>query len=377
MAKLVGMIALAWLLVFAFGTAEAQITIMDTDVQTVLAPGNILTEREDRNTTSVNIGAPGLTSWDFSSLRADTATTYTSVLASSSPHFSEFPTATHAFKVLMSVEYSGILISGFVYQYFRLGANFENLGNMGDTTVGTPPFAIPVVLKTNNTPAEIVYGLPATIGTTWSTSYTSTLVISAFGTPYLTTVTTHNARYEVDAYGLMTLPGGYGTYDALRLRKVDLIKRDTLPAYWAQSYTFLAKNGASVEVTACDTTVLSGVIPLCGGLNWTAPFFTDVQAADAMPTEIRLRQNYPNPFNPVTTIGYDLPAKAQVTLKVYDLLGREVAVLVDGVQEPGYKSATFDAGGLASGVYFYRLQTSTLSGQAGDFVATKRLLLLR
>jgi len=80
--------------------------------------------------------------------------------------------------------------------------------------------------------------------------------------------------------------------------------------------------------------------------------------------------NYPNPFNPLTTIGYRLPSVDRVTLKVYDLLGREVTTLVDGIEQPGLKSVLFDGSGLASGMYFCRLLT-------GDYVQTRKLLLVR
>jgi photosystem II stability/assembly factor-like uncharacterized protein len=90
----------------------------------------------------------------------------------------------------------------------------------------------------------------------------------------------------------------------------------------------------------------------------------------SVPKEFQLFQNYPNPFNPVTTITYQLPNQSYVSLKVFDVLGSEVAVLVNGVEEPGYKSVTFDASRLSSGVYYYRLQ-------ARDYIETKKLLLLR
>ena len=86
--------------------------------------------------------------------------------------------------------------------------------------------------------------------------------------------------------------------------------------------------------------------------------------------EYQLSQNYPNPFNPSTEISYQLPVSSQVTLRIYDLLGREVAEIVNPVEGPGKYTVHWNASRLASGVYFYRLQ-------AGDFVETKRLLLLR
>jgi hypothetical protein len=89
-----------------------------------------------------------------------------------------------------------------------------------------------------------------------------------------------------------------------------------------------------------------------------------------LPDRYVLQQNYPNPFNPSTTITYQLPTRGHVTLKVFDVLGREVGTLVNDVQEPGFKSLRFNATGLASGVYFYQLQ-------AGSFSATKKFLLLR
>ncbi len=89
-----------------------------------------------------------------------------------------------------------------------------------------------------------------------------------------------------------------------------------------------------------------------------------------IPTEYRLEQNYPNPFNPSTTIRYGLPQRSQVILRVFTTLGQKVAELVNGEIEAGYHEAQFGGGTLASGVYLYRLQ-------AGGFVQTKRLLLLK
>ena len=83
-----------------------------------------------------------------------------------------------------------------------------------------------------------------------------------------------------------------------------------------------------------------------------------------------LFQNYPNPFNPATIINYQLPKASFVTLKVFDLLGKEVKTLVNEFQESGRYNVTFNANNLASGVYIYRIQ-------AGNFIASKKLILMR
>ncbi len=105
---------------------------------------------------------------------------------------------------------------------------------------------------------------------------------------------------------------------------------------------------------------------------------TSVEHSPTAPAAFALRQNYPNPFNPTTTIAYELPERANVSLRVFNLLGQQVAVLVNGVEAPGVHEAHFEASRLSSGVYFYRLEASTLDGgRARNFVAVKKLLLVR
>ncbi len=94
------------------------------------------------------------------------------------------------------------------------------------------------------------------------------------------------------------------------------------------------------------------------------------------PTTFSLEQNYPNPFNPVTTIDYQLPVASHVSLKVYDVLGREVETLIDEQQEAGYKTVQLNAGRVASGVYFFRLTAQPVQGGAA-FSQVKKLMVMK
>ena len=96
----------------------------------------------------------------------------------------------------------------------------------------------------------------------------------------------------------------------------------------------------------------------------------DDQGSLLAPDSYNLAQNYPNPFNPSTIISWQSPVSSRQTLKVYDLLGNEVATLVDEYREAGRYEVEFNASGLASGIYFYKLQS-------GSFVETKKMLLLK
>jgi hypothetical protein len=93
----------------------------------------------------------------------------------------------------------------------------------------------------------------------------------------------------------------------------------------------------------------------------------------SVPELFSLEQNYPNPFNPLTAIGFSLLAVGNVTLKIYNVLGQEVATLIHSREmDEGMYEVQFDASGLTSGVYFYRLNVNN-----GEFVQTKKLVLMR
>jgi hypothetical protein len=93
-------------------------------------------------------------------------------------------------------------------------------------------------------------------------------------------------------------------------------------------------------------------------------------SGNLIPDKYALEQNYPNPFNPTTTIKFSIPEEVQVNLSLYNILGEKVKELKNEVTKPGYFEVEFDASMIASGVYFYRIQ-------AGDFIQTKKMILLK
>jgi 1,4-alpha-glucan branching enzyme len=132
---------------------------------------------------------------------------------------------------------------------------------------------------------------------------------------------------------------------------------------WDQSTLEVSGNSVPSLTIPAYTAVCYSTVPDSILLDAGAP-------VDELPAAYALDQNYPNPFNPSTVIGYRVPESGRVRLTVYDLLGREVAVLVDGVQTAGSHSVRWNAAGLPTGVYLYQLR-------AGSFTETRKLMLVK
>lgn len=107
------------------------------------------------------------------------------------------------------------------------------------------------------------------------------------------------------------------------------------------------------------------------GERWTK----EITVAIDPPERFELFQNYPNPFNPTTTISYQLPAKSRVTLKIFNLLGQEVATVSDGEKEPGYHHEVWSASAASSGIYI--AQIVALDDRGNRWVARRTMLLLK
>jgi hypothetical protein len=134
------------------------------------------------------------------------------------------------------------------------------------------------------------------------------------------------------------------------------------------------RNAEQTEMSLALLSLTDGITGESLGPNLryqqNAVWIATVTLSELLPTDFTLEQNYPNPFNPSTVIRYGLPNEAEVELAVYNVLGQQIARLVDEKQKAGYHEVVFHREALTSGMYFYRLR-------AGAFIRTKKMLILR
>jgi hypothetical protein len=149
----------------------------------------------------------------------------------------------------------------------------------------------------------------------------------------------------------------------------DILESTDIGATWDTAYTGAADfnrihatiDGGSIMGWAggTDGQLVKFIAPITGAASWLE-----------IPRVVRLQQNYPNPFNPSTTIRYELPERSNVTVVVFNTVGQQVAMLVEGEMEAGSHEAKFDASRLPSGVYLYKLQ-------AGNHIEVRKALLMK
>ena len=106
------------------------------------------------------------------------------------------------------------------------------------------------------------------------------------------------------------------------------------------------------------------------GFWYIYPVLTPVEDEEMIPVKYRLEQNYPNPFNPTTVIKFSIPERVRVVIKIYDILGREIAVLNNSEMDKGWYKIEFNAQGYSSGIYICRMI-------AGNYISTKKMLMIK
>jgi hypothetical protein len=140
-------------------------------------------------------------------------------------------------------------------------------------------------------------------------------------------------------------------------------------ANWTLSYTSPGGNFYHITKARYGNTIWA--IRSNGGISYYGPIITGIKpVVSTVPTSYALEQNYPNPFNPVTKINFEIAKQGLVSLKVYNVVGREVITLVNEVKSPGIYSIDFDASELSSGVYFYKIS-------AENYIETKKMMLVK
>ncbi|MGD9486968.1 MAG: T9SS type A sorting domain-containing protein [Calditrichaceae bacterium] len=309
----------------------------------------------------VNVGTTGgPQTWTFTLNDFPNGETYTTTIVnpSTTPFAQEFQSSDHAwFSVFDTFSV-----------YFYLDLTSTELLGLGSGTSDPDTTYIQKYI-----PYDKILQFPLSMGTTWNSNYADT-----FSSPDMfEIIDSTSSTSTVDAWGTINVPAG--TFDCLRIRTEDT------------DFTFFISDGV---IVFSDTSryisyfwitenegLLADVSSTEGETN---PNFTeadDVSMRVTDPTSVtepepsiihsyNLMQNYPNPFNPATAIRFELSAAGTVSLKVYDLLGKEVRTLVNGWIASGAHEVLFDGSNLASGVYFYRLETK-------DYSQMRKMLLVR
>jgi hypothetical protein len=334
----------------------AQTTIKESDIRTAYAVGNQFSFYSDTSATPVSVGSASGTAqtWDFSALPYTPQGSGISIDPASAPQIAQFPDANIVTYSETPVP-SGGTIAGYTYNQLTSSVLLF-LGVGGDDA-----------LVTRNSPPLPAIQVPCTYTTTWNYQSDTNHIVP--GLMWIVSTT----NYTIDAFGTLRLP--VGDYPALRMKNVSFTYSYNLFTGLSRTksitYSFMTRGLAEVTVNI-DTTQenLSTVFP--ESVIYTGSGTTDVNelVGGQIPGEFSLEQNYPNPFNPKTVVSYQLSVVSDVRLVVYDLLGREVAVLVKERKAPGKYEATWDGTGFSSGVFLCRLS-------AGNFVQTRKMVLLK
>lgn len=328
----------------------AQITVQMSEVQAIFTPGTQI-KAYTPSLASVNVGPQGgPNNYDFSTITfADTNNGSPAYVSDVPELVGRYPSTAVIWGNPAGQVVSNVPISEF----------FNNAMLMhGNASIS------PDTLRfVHNTPPEQVVHFPLVYNASWNSSFTKTDTTYVLGVPTNISSVALSKSMIVDGFGTLSI-AGYNL-QCLRLKRTL-----TSPPPSDNEFWYITREGALLMIWAVAAQADTGTVQIHHMVLFLGQSLLGVGSASNFPTGYSLSQNYPNPFNPTTTIQYSLPSRSFVSLKVYDVLGREVATLVNGVQTAGHQSVEFNASGLSSSVYLYRIK-------AGSFSKTKKLVLLR
>ncbi|MDQ3021859.1 MAG: T9SS type A sorting domain-containing protein [Bacteroidota bacterium] len=302
------------------------------------------------DTTNITQGNAGANqTWSFLSLTGIDSNTLYFVAASTTPYAAQFPT-------------SNIAATNDNSEYSYISASSANLllnGSGGQS----------LIVQYNNPQMYAQY--PFTYNTNFTDNFSANYTSGG-----LETFRTGTTTVTGDAFGTINLSIG-SFANALRVKNVtitnDSTNFGTTLSSTSISYSWFVtgRKLPVFEITYISFTVNGFPLGNEKIVNYNTNATIGItNISSEIPDNYLLSQNYPNPFNPVTNLEFGISKLGFVTLKIYDMLGKEVATLVNSTLNPGTYKYNFDASGLTSGVYFYKIT-------AGDFVETKRMNLVK
>jgi len=332
------------------------------------APGTTVDYHVDGSADSVYVtslmaGSGGPMTWNFSARTYGLGQSWLSVTPADVPSIDSFPTANMALFTVNTGDSIWELYSSLPTSFSTLGSvsHYSTLGYVQVFQDVTPEYVFPITYNSSWTSHRLIY---QNTGYTYSYTYDTT-------------------HYTVDAWGTAT----YGTnsvpclrvtsHERILLKSYDNLNNllDTALQTIDQVSLIGAGNQALVSGTHSLSDSFDGFFSYATTEFLNSP--TDVQQINDgnLPTTFNLSQNYPNPFNPTTEINLSLPSRSHVNLTIYDILGRQVDVLIDKSLAAGSYAVSWDGKDqsgmpVASGVYLYKLT-------AGDYSSAKKMVLLK
>jgi len=321
---------------FSFG----QITIQKTDVQQYWMPNSAIKLISDTS-QYVNVGKTGGPNvYDFSSLHFPDTSAMTIYSASQVPQLVDRFNPSCIFWSSSLQTLSNIPLLLFTDTSF---VSVANVSIYPDSQV-----------YSYSIPNEVTLKFPTSYGQQWITTGEGLGIDSTYVNNELVNVSTgwnHAESYVVDGFG--TLIVGGKSYDCLRTRSLEPDQ------YTYQGFNYFTKEGIAIIIDSRKNKNDTGTVKVGGVTIISGSTVTLVSDNRTRPDAFSLSQNFPNPFNPSTIIRFTVPSTGRAVLKIFNVLGQEVATLFDGnAVADEYHQATFDASRLASGVYFSRLESN-------------------
>jgi hypothetical protein len=352
------------LVVLSCSAAMSQITVTSTDIQAIYAAGKSSRNLGAYNlSVTMNVGTASslAQSWQMPTVVYTDTIRMDNMLPSATPYASRFPRATHVQRATQKMGDTTTTM------YFYMRITTDSLISLGyairtqSSRIDTTDFEPQLTLQ---------YMFPIQVGKT----FTRRDSISIFAGAYIIqrTVTT------CDAYGTLVTPAG--TFQTLRTKAVSYSQTFypglSMPPDSSMSITWFTKEGYYYNVEPKDQHQSSGS-QIISSVSYMIPLGSTgvTSQSPGVPAEYTLEQNYPNPFNPSTNIRFSVAQAGHVSLKVYNILGVEVASIVNEQKEAGTFSVNWNASGLPSGMYLYRLSVTSDKGQVFD--QAKKLVLVK